>query len=65
MNDNQLFVKTRYPDSFVVFHQEHRKHKVYADRVSYVALSGSFDSAGEAWADATRLIMEKELRGQA
>ena len=55
------YVLSRHPGAWATyFIGTSEGWKIYADRVTFVALSGLFGSAADAWADAAKRSRERE-----
>lgn len=57
---NEDFVRERFPQCTCCFSTDYNKFKIYKDSRTWVALSASFLSAREAWADAAVAIRARD-----
>lgn len=62
MNADEAFVIGRHPQAWVRFNPDTGTFKVYADRVTHIALSESCGSSPAAWSNAARAIRERVNR---
>ena len=57
---DQEYVLSRHPGAWATyFIGTSEGWKIYADRVRFIALSGLFDMAADAWADAAKRLRER------